>query len=66
MVPRINENMELVVMDDDMTKDDEVGRTIFNLRELGLINPNQNQRLLELVYFKSKDKPPIPAGTITI
>lgn len=46
MVPRINENMELVVMDDDVTRDDEVGRTMFNLRELGLINPNQNQRLL--------------------
>ena len=53
-------------MDDDVTTDDEVGRTMFNLRELGLINPNQNQRLLELVYFKSKDKAPIPAGTISI
>ena len=29
-------------MDDDVTKDDEVGRTQFILRELGLINREEN------------------------
>ena len=51
--------------DEDVTKDDEVGRTRFSLRELGLINNKQNDRLLQLSYFQSKEKM-VPAGTLQI
>lgn len=57
--------MELIVYDEDITKDDEVGRTRFSLRELGLINNKQNDRILQLNYYPSKDKV-VPAGTLQI
>ena len=50
---------------DTLSKDDEVGRTHFTLRELGLINPKQSDRALELVYGKTGSKT-VSAGVIKI
>jgi hypothetical protein len=64
-VSEINGRMELRVMDRDFTKDDEVGRASFSLRELGLLSARETPRTLELVYSKN-GKNPEPAGVLHI
>lgn len=55
--------LEVAVMDEDMTSDDVAGQGIINVWNVGMISPGKNDYVLNLVYPK-KNKEDNKAGEL--
>lgn len=59
-ITSINERLEIRVYDEDVLKDDEVGKVYLNVREAGFLSMKPIDRTCEL-YYKQK-----PAGLLRL
>ena len=58
-----NAQLEVAVMDEDMTSDDVAGQGIINVAHVGMLSPGKNDYVLRLVYPK-KNKEDNNAGEL--
>ena len=49
-----NAQLEVAVMDEDMTSDDVAGQGIINVSHVGMYSPGKNDYVLRLVYPKKQ------------